>query len=150
MAQAFAALIVCLCLSLTANAAQVKTDAKKTVRPTWSELKPDHQKILAPLSSDWENMDATRRKKWVAIAERYPKMKPQEQQRLQKNMAAWARLTPEERRAAREKYQNLKKLPPDKRKEVTTQWQRYQNSLAASPAPDPLPPPDAQEAPAAQ
>ncbi len=78
-------------------------------------------------------MDAPRRKKWVEIADRYPKMKPQEQQRLQKRLVDWAKLTPEQRTAARDKYQALKKLPPDKRKEVTAQWQRYQQSLAQQP-----------------
>jgi hypothetical protein len=149
MAKALVALTVWLCLAFPAVAAQVKSDTKKPVRPAWSELKPAHQKILAPLSSEWDNMDATRRKKWVAIAERYPKMKPPEQQRLQKNMAAWAKLTPEERRIAREKYQTLKKLPPDKRREVSTQWQRYQQSLAARPEispSDPSAPPEPQSA----
>src|SRR5690606_2916378 len=91
MAQAFVALIACLCLAFPVAAAQVSKnkDTRKAVRPAWSELAPAHQKILAPLQPEWNNLDATRRKKWVAIAERYPRMKPQEQQRLQKNMAAW-------------------------------------------------------------
>ena len=85
MAQAFVALTVCLCLAFPVAAAQVSKDkdAKKPVRPAWSELAPAHQKILAPLAPEWNQLDATRRKKWVAIAERYPKMKPAEQQRLQ-------------------------------------------------------------------
>ena len=74
-------------------------------------------------------------------------MKPQEQQRLQKNMIDWARLTPEERTAARDKYQALKKLPPEQRREVTAQWERYQRSLKQQPhfsPSDPPPPPDPQ------
>ena len=135
-------------------AAQSKTDTKKPVRPAWSELTPAQQKILAPLASEWDGMDATRRKKWVAIAVRYPKMKPPEQQRLQKNMADWANLTPAQRKAARDKYQTLKKLPPDKRREVAAQWKQYQQSLAAQPElspSDPSAPPEPQsaEAPAA-
>jgi len=97
-------------------------------------------------------MDASRRKRWVEIADRYPKMKPQEQQRLQKGLVDWAKLTPEQRTAARDKYQALKKLPPDKRKEVTAQWQRYQQSLAQQPhfSPSDAPaPPDPQAAEAA-
>ena len=67
-------------------------------------------------------------------------------------MEAWAKLTPEQRKAAREKYQTLKKLPPDKRREVTAQWQRYQQSLAAQPEfspSDPPAPPEPQTAEAA-
>jgi hypothetical protein len=46
-------------------------------------------------------------------------------------MKEWAKLTPEQRRVAREKYQTIKKLPPAKREQVKTQWQQYQQSLAA-------------------
>ena len=121
---------------------------------SWSELTPAQQKVLAPLSPEWDALDATRRKKWVAIAERYPKMKPQEQQRLQKNMADWVKLTPAQRKAARDKYQTMKKLPPEKRREVAAQWKQYQQSLAAQPElspSDPSAPPDPQsvEPPAA-
>jgi hypothetical protein len=150
MAQTLVALIVGLCLALPAVAAQNRSDARKPVRPAWSELKPEQQTILAPLAPEWNSMDAARRKKWVQIADRYPKMKPQEQQRLQKRMADWARLTPAQRSAARDKYQALKKLPPDKRKEVTAQWKRYQRSLAQqpdfSPSDPPAPPDDVQNA----
>jgi len=147
MAQALVALIVALCLATPAAAAQVRADTKKPVKPAWSELKPEQQKILAPLAPEWESMDATRRRKWVEIADRYPKMKPQEQQRLQKRMVDWAKLTPAQRAAARDKYQALKKLPPDKRKEVTARWQDYQRSLAREPhfsPSDPPAPPDPQ------
>jgi hypothetical protein len=110
-------------------------------------LKPEQQKILAPLAPEWDRMDAVRRKKWVEIADKYPRMKPQEQQRLQKRMVDWAKLTPAQRAAARDKYQAMKKLPPDKRREVTAQWQRYQRSLAQQPdfsPSDPPAPPDPQ------
>ena len=149
MAQTLVALILGLCLAATADAAQVKADTKKPAGPAWSELKPAQQQVLAPLASEWGKMDAARRKKWVEIADRYPKMKPQEQQRLQKRMVDWAQLTPAQRAAARDKYQALKKLPSDKRKEVTAQWQRYQRSLAQQPdfsPSDPPAPPDPQTA----
>ena len=76
-----------------------------------------------------------RRKKWVKVADGYPKLKPVQQQRLQKRMKDWAKLTPEQRRAAREKYTTIKKLPPAKRDEITAQWQQYQQSLAAKSEP---------------
>ena len=145
MAQALFALILAFALAAPSAAAQTKADAKKSAGPAWSELKPAQKQVLAPLASEWEKMDATRRKNWVEIANRYPKMTPQEQQRLQKRMVDWAKLTPAERAAARDKYQALKKLPPDKRKEVTAQWQRYQRSLAQQPdfsPSDPPAPPD--------
>lgn len=129
MAKAWVALIAWLCLACFADAAQTDTSKKRPVRPAWSELTPDQQKVLAPLQPEWDQLDATRRSKWVAIARRYPKMKPQEQQRLQQRMSEWARLTPAERKAARNRYRDLQKLPPKKRQEVTSEWERYQRSL---------------------
>ena len=149
MAKTLAALIVWLCLAIPAIAAQNKAETKKPVKPAWSELTPAQQKILAPLASEWGAMDGTRRRKWVTIADRYPKMKPHEQQRLQKRMVDWAKLTPEQRTAARRKYQTLQKLPPDKRRDVIAQWQRYQRSLAQEPhfsPSDPPAPPDPESA----
>ena len=71
MAQALLALILGLALAAPVAAAQVKSDAKKPAGPAWSELKPAQQQVLAPLASEWEKLDATRRKKWVEIADRY-------------------------------------------------------------------------------
>ena len=149
MAQALVALIVGLAFALPSAAAQSKADARKAPRPAWAELTPAQQKVLAPLAPEWDRMDQVRRRKWIEIAERYPGMKPQEQERLQKRMANWVRLTPAQRAAARDKYQALKKLPPDKRREVTAQWESYQRSLAQQPhfsPSDPPAPPDPQAA----
>ena len=86
--------------------------------------------MLAPLKDDWKDLDTLRRAKWVKVAKAYPKMKPEQQQRLQAQMKDWAKLTPEQRRVARENYKTIKKLPPEKREQVKAQWQQYQQSLA--------------------
>ena len=136
MAKTLLVLIAALCIAFSA-AAQTKTDAKKAPRPAWSELTPAQQQVLAPLQADWEQLDTTRRKKWMAIADRYPTMKPAQQQRLQKRMQEWAQLTPEERRAARERYQTLKKLPPERRREVKEKWEERRSAPPpAAPAPE--------------
>ena len=134
MAKTFVALIVALFIAFPA-ASQTRSEGKKAPRPAWSDLSPAQQQVLAPLQQEWEQLDTTRRKKWVSIADRYPTMKPAEQQRLQKRMQEWAALTPDERRAARERYQTLKKLPPQQRKEVREKWQEYQQSVTPAPAP---------------
>jgi hypothetical protein len=136
MAKTLLVLIAALCIAFSA-AAQTKADAKKAPNPGWSELTPAQQQVLAPLQADWEQLDTTRRKKWIAIADRYPTMKPAQQQRLQKRMHEWAQLTPEERRAARERYQTLRKLPPEQRREVKEKWQeRRSPPPPAAPAPE--------------
>ncbi|HYC49377.1 MAG TPA: DUF3106 domain-containing protein [Burkholderiales bacterium] len=148
MVKTLLALIASLCIAFSATAAQTKAESKKAPRPTWAELTPAQQQVLAPLQTDWEQLDTTRRKKWVAIANRYPTMKPAQQQRLQKRMQEWASLTPEERRAARERYQTLRKLPPEQRKEVREKWREYKQSVAPAPLASPPTPEPAEAAPA--
>ena len=138
MAKTLLALIASIAIAFSAAAAQTKSETKKAPRPAWTELTPAQQQVLAPLQGEWDQLDTTRRKKWTAIADRYPTMKPAEQERLQKRMQEWAKLTPEERRAARERYQSLKKLPREQRREVREKWQEYQQQ-SASPAAQPAP-----------
>jgi hypothetical protein len=135
MAKALAALILGLCCALSAFAA---TAEKK--QPDWSQLTPEQQQVLAPLASDWNNFNDRRRKKWLLTANRYPKMKPDEQQRLQTQMKDWVKLTPEQRRIARENYKKLAKQPPEKREAVKQKWQEREQqkrapATSASPAP---------------
>jgi hypothetical protein len=137
MVKTLVALIASLCLALSAAAAQTKAEGKKLAKPAWTELTSAQQHVLAPLQGEWEQLDTTRRRKWVSIADRYPTMKPPEQERLQKRMQEWAKLTPAERKAAREKYQTLRKQPPQKQDEVKKRWQEYEQSRtpASTPAP---------------
>ena len=97
MAKALFAVALWLCTSLSVLAA---TPQKKP--PTWGELTQEQQQILAPLAGDWDNLEPARKRNWIGIAKRYPKMKPDEQARAQRRMQAWAKLTPEERQKARE------------------------------------------------
>ena len=121
MVKAFAALILGLCFALPAFAA---TAEKK--QPDWAQLNIEQQQILAPLASEWNTLDERRRKKWLLLAKRYPKMKPDEQQRLQIQMKDWAKLTPQQRATARENYKKLAKQPPEKREVVKQNWHEAQ------------------------
>ncbi len=135
MAKALVALIVSLFLAFPSQAAQSRSEAKKAPTPAWTALTSAQQKVLSPLQGEWEQLDTVRRKKWVSIADRYPTMKPAQQQRLQKRMEEWALLSPAERKVAREKYQTIKKLPPQKRNEVKQRWEEYEHSRTPAPAP---------------
>ncbi len=96
-----------------------------TSQPMWAELTAPQKQALAPLGKEWDAMENFRRKNWLVIADRYPTMKPEEQQRVQRNMQKWAALTPEERRIARAKYMALRRAPPEKREVVKQKWQEY-------------------------
>jgi hypothetical protein len=151
MAKALAALTLGLCIALSAFGA---TAPKK--QPDWSQLTPEQQQVLVPLASDWNNFDDLRRKKWLLTAKRYPKLKPEQQQRLQAQMRRWAELTPEQRRIARENYKKLEKQPPEKREVVKQKWREHQQQLGplkdappapAAPGSDKTAPPPAPSAP---
>jgi Spy/CpxP family protein refolding chaperone len=98
-----------------------------TKAPSWTDLSAEHQQILAPLKNDWEQITPDRRRNWIGIAKRYPTMKPEAQQRVQRRMQAWAKLTPEQRKQARENYRRISKVPPDKRGDLKQQWSDYQS-----------------------
>jgi hypothetical protein len=90
---------------------------------TWEGLKPSQQNILAPLESDWDYMLPDSRKKWIQVANIYPKMSTQDQERLQSRMASWSNLSQKERRLARENYLASLKFPAEKKAEA---WSAYQ------------------------
>lgn len=99
------------------------TNPQPSVHPNWAELPVVQQRILAPLAPEWNGMPELARKKWLQIAQAYPKYSPAQQQRLQTRMADWVKLTPEQRHRARENFQTTKSVPVQKKSEA---WQSYQ------------------------
>ena len=133
----FSLFVTCVATSAEAQQQnQKKSETTKPARPLWSELSPQQQHVLGPLAADWENLDTLRRKKWVTIANRYPKMKPDAQERLQTRMQAWSKLTQEERRMARDNYRSLKKLPDPQRQEVSQKLQKRLSAPQSDSTPD--------------
>ena len=94
-------------------------------QPTWKELNSDQQRILAPLSGEWDKMEGFRRKKWLGIAERYRSLSPDEQTRMQRRMTAWSKLSPDERKRARDQFLSLQKETPERKEAVKQKWEAY-------------------------
>lgn len=94
-------------------------------QPQWLQLSPAQRTVLAPLAQEWNTLPDDRRLKWIGIANRYPRMTPVEQERLQKRMKAWAILSPAERERARAQYRKLRASPVDERKAMEQRWQEY-------------------------
>ena len=113
-----------LAFALAVSAANAAGPARKG--PAWAELTAPQQEVLAPLKPGWETLDPDRRRKWVGVAKRYPKMTPIGQKRVQTRMQKWANLSPEQRRVARERYKSIGKLPPEKKQDLRQQWAEYQ------------------------
>ena len=121
-------IILCLALATPVFAAPPTSVVIGTPpQATWSQLTPPQKTVLAPLVNDWDGMENVRRKKWLAIAERYPSMKPEEQSRLQERMREWARMTPEQRTKVRDTYKDFNQLPPEQKQTVKQKWEAYSN-----------------------
>jgi hypothetical protein len=89
----------------------------------WSRLSSAEHIALAPFAAQWDTFSDERKRKWLKIASRYPKMSPEAQKRLHEQMAEWVRMTPEQRRIARENYQISKRLSRETRQDA---WKAYQ------------------------
>ena len=127
-------------------------------QPSWKELSNEQQRILAPLSGEWDQMEGFRRKKWLGIAQRYRSLSPEEQTRLQRRMTAWSKLSPEERKRARDQFLSLQKETPERKEAVKQKWEAYKElpeaekarlkaEAAAKPTPRPAPSKSATPAP---
>ncbi|ASL42995.1 hypothetical protein bAD24_I05875 [Burkholderia sp. AD24] len=89
----------------------------------WSRLSSADHLALAPFEPLWDSFSDERKRKWIKIASRYPKMSPDAQKRLHDRMTEWVRMTPDQRRVARENYQVSKELPRETRQNA---WKTYQ------------------------
>lgn len=109
----------------TVMSGQGKTTGIPEKKPdgTWEGLNLGQQKILAPLESDWDYMLPDSRKKWIQVANLYPKMSAADKERLQSRMASWSNLSQKDRRLARENYLSSLKFPAEKKAEA---WSAYQ------------------------
>lgn len=136
-----------------ANTGKVDTPAKPGLaksapitKPEWSELNPAQQAALKPLGANWAGLSEAHKRKWISLAQNYPKMPAADQGKLQARMTEWAALSPKQREQARLNFaqtQELTKaLSPEERR---AKWQAYQalspeekQKLAATAPPKPV------------
>ena len=118
-----------------------KSNAKSLTKPSWTELTPAQQQALAPLSSKWDTVSETQKRKWLALSQNFPKMSAAEQGKLHSRMAEWVALSPQQRTQARLNFGETQQLSPDDKK---AKWEAYQalppeekNKLAAGAAKPP-------------
>ncbi len=118
-----------LCLALSAGGSEPPTTVMigTPPQPGWAQLSPQQRGVLSPLEKSWDSMENVRKRKWLGIAERYPNMKSDEQQRVQERMREWARLTPEQRAKIRDSYKDFKQLPAEQKQAVRQKWEAYSN-----------------------
>lgn len=95
----------------------------QTGQPRWNELTPAQREALAPLSKDWNAMDAERKRKWIEVAAKYPRLSPDGQQKLHERMAEFSKLTPEQKRTARENFRRAYEVPAEQRQATVQKYQ---------------------------
>lgn len=91
--------------------------------PRWSQLTRAQRAALQPLAPHWSSVDAVRKQQWIEIADRYDRLPPDEQARIQERMATWSALTPQQRGRARQQFQEARRMSPEERVE---RWDAYQ------------------------
>ncbi len=130
--------------SIESKATESKVIAKTIeASPSWSKLSSAQQTALLPMQNDWTGLDANRKKKWLAVAQRYQSMSSVEQVRMHERMSQWASLTPAQRSAARDNYSAVLSSPNTTtgsaagnsgegvgKNNLAQQWEKYQ-SLSA-------------------
>lgn len=105
--------------------ATAKPSKPEPKAPTWQELNLKQKQLLAELATQWDQQTDRLRNDLIKVANKYPKMKPDEQERVRRRITRWANLTPEQRDTARARFQHIKKQPPEKQKEVKRKWEKY-------------------------
>jgi hypothetical protein len=78
--------------------------------------------ILAPLAKDWDSLENIRRKKWLAIAERYRHEAGRTATHAGPD-AGMGWLSPLERSKVRDTYKDFKQLPAEQKQVVKQKWQ---------------------------
>ena len=82
---------------------------------------------LSPFDREWDRLKHRHRQRWPEVAERYPDIAPERQQRLQTRMRERKQLTLMKREQARKCYQRVRELPPEEREALHESWGDHRN-----------------------
>lgn len=115
---------------------------KTSSKPAWQDLTLEQQASLKPLAANWNGLDESHKRKWLAIASSYPTLAPIEQAKLHSRMTEWVTLSRQQRIQARLNFAQSKQLTPTQK---AATWQAYQalspeekKKLATSATPKPV------------
>lgn len=91
--------------------------------PIWREISESQRQILMPLRERWDSMGALAKRRWLVLADRYPKMDESERNKLLSRMNTWASLSAQQRNQARLNFESTKRLSAQ---ELQAKWDEYQ------------------------
>jgi hypothetical protein len=109
--------------SSSASAARSPVAAASSSKPGWQDLTPVQQVSLKPLAANWNTLGVSQKRKWIALAQNYPKLAPTEQLKLHSRMTEWVSLSQQQRAQARLNFAQAKQFSPD---EKAATWKAYQ------------------------
>ena len=98
----------------------------------WEKLSPAQQQALKPIQADWSSLDVARKKKWLAVAQRYATLPAADQTQIHSRMQTWSQLSPAQRQNARDSYTQALSSPRSAPTEgsskanLNEQWVKYQ------------------------
>ncbi len=128
-------------LSATPSTTKVPRKASPS-KPAWQDLTPAQQVSLMPLAANWNTLNESHKRKWLAIVSNYPTLAPTEQAKLHSRMTEWVTLSRQQRIQARLNFAQSKQLTPTQK---AATWQAYQAlspeekaKLATSATPKPV------------
>lgn len=116
--------VLFLCFAQSIAMGAIVGSKKDDASAEWQRLVVEQKIALAPLQNEWATFSLSERREWLRIASRYPKLKPEEQQRLQARMTEWSHMTRTQRRIARKNFQANRALPSRSKAQA---WQNYQS-----------------------
>ncbi len=107
-------------LSSSTHAPQLRISSSG---PIWREITEAQRQVLMPLRDRWDSMGALTKRRWLVLADRYPKMDESERNKLVSRMNTWASLSAQQRNQARINFESAKRLSA---KELQEKWDEYQ------------------------
>lgn len=89
----------------------------------WETLNTPQKLALYPLAERWALLSGLQKRRWLALAQNFANLPPEEQTRLHDRMTEWASLSAQQRNQARLNFATTNRLAPDDKR---TQWDAYQ------------------------
>lgn len=91
--------------------------------PTWQSLSPRQKEALQPLAPIWGDIEASRKRKWIALSADFASLSPADKRTMHDRMGEWASLTAAQRNRARLNFAQTRQLSNSEKK---AQWDAYQ------------------------
>lgn len=91
--------------------------------PGWELMTTPQKLALYPLAERWAHLSEAQKRYWLTLAQNFPTMPEQEQDRLHARMTAWASLSAQQRSQARLNFAVTRSLAPA---DIRSEWETYQ------------------------